>query len=427
MNSVFPLRRSTLLGTALALGALACSTGEVAAIDFRDTSGHWAEPYIDILSDMGILGGFPDGTFRPNERVTRAQFATIANQVFQRQAAAGSVPSSAAPFLDVPRSHWASANIAAANASGLVAGFPDGSFQPDLNVTRAQSLVVMVNGLQVPTVPVAETNGLLSQYRDGAVVPAWAASSLATAAQLNLPANYPDPALLAPNRSASRAEVAAFAYQTLVSQGAIAPLASFAPTGPTAVAQLPPRANSPQSRSNNPQFDLQVSSGLAAGTRFPSATLAAERLFLDPDETRPFSIFAFDSVRNDRSEIAIPYGARIDGRFESAPGGVRFVAETIAIDNQIYPFAAQSSILHDVKDPRQTGTVQVVQDAAIGAAVGAVLAGVAGDRAIATEEVLAGGVAGAAIGNITAPRVVVIDPEDPIELRLTQGFEGAFQ
>lgn len=110
----------------------------------------------------------------------------------------------------------------------------------------------------------------------------------------------------------------------------------------------------------------------------------------------------------------------MDGRFEPAVGGTRFVAETVVIDNQVYTLSAQSDVIADVKDPRHTSTGQVVQDAAIGAAAGAILGLVTGDRAIATEELLAAGVAGSAIGNVTAPRVAIIDPNQPLNLRLVQ-------
>ena len=96
------------------------------------------------------------------------------------------------------------------------------------------------------------------------------------------------------------------------------------------------------------------------------------------------------------------------------------MAESIIVNNQLFPLAAQSDIIHDVKDPRYTTTGKIIQDAAIGAAAGAILGLVTGDNAIATEEVLGAGVAGAVIGNVTAPQVVVLDPNQVIELRLTQ-------
>jgi hypothetical protein len=386
-----------LLGTLLSLAVLSGSPSIASAANFGDTNGHWAQQYIDALSNAGVIGGFPDGTFRPNQQVTRAQFAAIVNKALQL---GGS--SSTSPFWDVPNSHWAAGSVAAAANSGLVAGFPDGSFRPEQNVTRAQSLVVLVNGVQPPATNAANVPNILSRYRDSAAIPTWAAHHIARAAESNLVVNYPDPALLEPNRSATRAEVAAFTYQTLVRQGRLGPI-----------------ANQP---SNSPQFNVEISRGIAAGTRLPIANLSNDKLYVAPNETRAFSLAIFEGIRDDSGKILIPYGSRVDGRFEPAPGGTRFVAQSVIVGDRVYPLAAQTDILRDVKDPRQTETTQVVQDTAIGAAGAAIIAGVTGDRAIATEEVLAGGAAGAAIGNVTAPRVVVINPEQPLQLRLTQDF-----
>ena len=413
MNNKFGVRFG-LTAAAATLAAISTfdpvTIDPVAAAEFRDTNGHWAEDYIESLSDMGVLGGFPDGSFRPNAPVTRAQFATIANKVFQLDdRAIGS------PFRDVPNSHWAASNIAAANSSGLVAGFPDGRFQPEQNVTRGQSLVVMVNGLQAPTIPAANVGGWLQPYRDADTVPAWAAPGLATAAQLDLPINYPDPSWLEPNRPATRGEVAAFAYRTLSQMGSF----DFA--------AAPRDDTTASSRSSPQQLAVQLSSYALAGTPFAAINPGDRASYFSPKETHPFSLVTNDSIRTESGTVAIPYGSRIDGWLEPAPGGLRFVAERVTIDNDSYPLAARSAILNDVKDPRQTRTVNVVGDAAIGAAAGAVLAGVTGDRAIATEEVLAGAAAGAAIGNIVAPRVVQIGPEDSLELRLTQDFVWAGQ
>lgn len=68
------------------------------AAPFRDTFGHWAQAYIETLSAQGVLNGFPDGTFRPNEPVTRAQFATIVNTAFRLRNTSGTFIG----FRDVP-------------------------------------------------------------------------------------------------------------------------------------------------------------------------------------------------------------------------------------------------------------------------------------------------------------------------------------
>jgi hypothetical protein len=385
------------------------------AAPFRDTSGHWAQSYIQALSSQGVLNGFPDGTFRPNEPVTRAQFATIVNTAFRLSNTSGTYIG----FRDVPYTHWAANAISTAAASNLVAGFPDGTYRPEQPVTRTESLVVLTNavglrpaGSNTNTLPVASPSDLFSRYRDAAAIPHWAVAQIAAANQAGLIVNYPDPMLLEPNRAATRAEVAAFTYQAMVNRGSL-------------VAQNPSGFN-PYNPAPQPGFDLRLST-LAAGTLMPTTSTFNERLYIAPNETRPISLIVNNPIRNAQGEIIVPYGSRVDGRFEPAPGGTRFVAESVIVNNQLFPLAAQSDVIHDVKDPRYTTSGKIIQDAAIGAAAGAILGLVTGDNAIATEEVLGAGAAGAVIGNVTAPQVVVLDPNQVIELRLTQDLALARQ
>lgn len=384
------------LTTVISMSVLAAMADLAQAQRFYDTRGHWASAYIDALAGAGVINGFPDGTFRPNQPVTRAQFATIVNGGFQLSSSAGMTS-----FWDVPPSHWAARAISVTAANNLVAGFPDGSYRPEQPVTRTETLVVLVNGLGSGGLgfqQAGNTQDLLSRYRDAAAIPGWAAPSLALASQAGLIVNYPDPMLLEPNRAATRAEVAAFTYQAMAQRGRFG-----------SIGQTP----------TNPTFEVQVST-VAAGTLIPVVSTAPDRLLIAPNETRPVSMIVQNPIRNTRGDIVVPFGSRVDGRFEPAVGGTRFVADTVIIDNQVFSLVAQSDVIADIKDPRQTNTGQVTQDAAIGAAAGAILGLVTGDRAIATEEVLAAGVAGAAIGNATAPRVSVIDPNQAINIRLMQ-------
>ncbi len=385
------------LTTVVSMSGLAAVADLAQAQRFYDTRGHWASAYIDALAGAGVINGFPDGTFRPNQPVTRAQFATIVNGGFQLSSNAGMTS-----FWDVPPSHWAARAISTAAAHNLVAGFPDGSYRPEQPVTRTETWVVLVNGLGSGGLgfqQAGNTQDLFDRYRDAAAIPGWAAPSLALASQAGLMVNYPDPMLLEPNRAATRAEVAAFTYQAMAQRGNLGSIGQAAPSNPT--------------------FEVQVST-VAAGTLIPVVSTAPDRLLIAPNETRPVSMIVQNPIRNSRGDIVVPFGSRVDGRFEPAVGGSRFVADTVIIDNQVFSLVAQSDVIADVKDPRQINTGQVAQDAAIGAAAGAILGLVTGDRAIATEEVLAAGVAGATIGNATAPRVSIIDPNQAINIRLMQ-------
>lgn len=178
---------------------------------FKDVpAGYWAKGYIEALASQNIIAGFPDGTFKPNEPVTRAQFATIISKALspagKRQAIA---------FKDVPSNFWASAAIQSAYQGQYVSGYPDGTYKPQQQIPRVQALVSLANGLGLNT----DNQNALSFYTDATQIPKYATGSVAAATTRQLVINYPTLKQLNPNREATRAEVAALVYQALVSAG----------------------------------------------------------------------------------------------------------------------------------------------------------------------------------------------------------------
>jgi len=98
----------------------------------------WYSIAIANLGGWKIITGYPDGTFRPEEDISRAEFVTIAVRFT-------GISSSGRRFIhDVPANHWAFGYIAAAMDKGIVAAYSDGSFGPENKVTRAEA-VTMVN------------------------------------------------------------------------------------------------------------------------------------------------------------------------------------------------------------------------------------------------------------------------------------------
>jgi hypothetical protein len=176
-----------------------------------DTKGHWAESYVAQLVARNIIGGFPDGTFKPDANITRAQFAAIAMKALKISQA-----TEPANFNDVPAGHWANKAIASVSKAGLVTGFPDGTFKPEDKITRTQALVILAKAL--PASVIGEP-AILNSYQDGSSVPSWAAPSVARAAKSKIIVSFPDPSQIKPNLNATRADVAALTYQTLFNLG----------------------------------------------------------------------------------------------------------------------------------------------------------------------------------------------------------------
>ncbi|MBE9033718.1 DUF1565 domain-containing protein [aff. Roholtiella sp. LEGE 12411] len=187
-------------------------------VAFKDVPAtYWAKAYIEALASKNIIAGFPDGSFKPNEPVTRAQFATIITKALTPPAKRASIE-----FKDVKSNFWAYAAIKSAYQSQFVSGYPDGSFKPQQQIPRVQALVSLANGLGLT----ANNQNVLSFYTDAAQIPNYAIAPVAAATARQLVINYPTAKQLNPNREATRAEVAAFVYQALVSAGRAQPIPS---------------------------------------------------------------------------------------------------------------------------------------------------------------------------------------------------------
>jgi len=138
------LRMKKVLSLVLAFAMILGSFGFAFANEFPDVkdSEYYGEA-VNVLSSLGVIGGFPDGTFKPGNEVTRAQMATmIVNSLGMTVTG-----QSDTKFTDVPKSHWASGFIAYATSVGFVAGYPDGTFKPDKEVTYDQALTMIVAAL----------------------------------------------------------------------------------------------------------------------------------------------------------------------------------------------------------------------------------------------------------------------------------------
>jgi hypothetical protein len=183
----------------------------------NDIKGHWAEQFILGLVGQGYISGFPDGSFKPDAPLTRAQYAALIARTFDQN-----LIRPATNFIDVPPSFWAYNAIIKANRMGFISGFPDNSFRPDQNLTRVQAIVSLVNGLNF-------TGGVLDvlrYYRDRVPIPDYARDEVATATQRRMVVNYPLLTELNPMRDITRAEVSALIYQALVALSRLPALVS---------------------------------------------------------------------------------------------------------------------------------------------------------------------------------------------------------
>ena len=92
---------------------------------------------IASLSVIGLLRGYEDGSFRPDNPISRAECVVLLSRLIE-------VPAGSSTFSDVPETHWASSAISAGTSAGWLSGYPDGTFRPDQNITRLEA-VKMIN------------------------------------------------------------------------------------------------------------------------------------------------------------------------------------------------------------------------------------------------------------------------------------------
>ncbi|MDO4269478.1 MAG: S-layer homology domain-containing protein [Eubacteriales bacterium] len=134
--------------------AMSATRGEVAAMIARIMSeqadlnapytgiysdvnpGDWYAPYIAFLSEKNVIEGYKDGTFRPDQQITRAEFVTMVMRID------GVTESQQAAFSDIA-GHWAANYISAATAKGYLGGYPDGTFRPNHAINRAEAVTIL--------------------------------------------------------------------------------------------------------------------------------------------------------------------------------------------------------------------------------------------------------------------------------------------
>ncbi len=134
------LRKMSVVWSIMLIYLLFVGSGIGQASTFQDVNSQDQNAlFINYLSDRCLIGGFPDGTFRPYEGLTRAQAAALLTRIADLAPA-----ETTAGFTDVPAGHWAADNINAATSNGFLSGYPDGTFRPNAILTRAEGISLLL-------------------------------------------------------------------------------------------------------------------------------------------------------------------------------------------------------------------------------------------------------------------------------------------
>jgi heme-binding NEAT domain protein len=174
-------------------------------IQFSDTANHWAKPVIERAVKLGIVSGFSDGSFRPNNIVTRGEFAVMISKALGLE---GEGEEGALKDLDsIP--NWAKTHVARVITAGLIAGFEDSTFRSKGQLTRAQLAVIISRAAGLKLDPSATLS-----FVDGDDVPAWAQQEVSAAVGAGLITGK-DGNRFDPNAAATRAEALALIIRLL--------------------------------------------------------------------------------------------------------------------------------------------------------------------------------------------------------------------
>jgi hypothetical protein len=191
---------------------------ELMAIAFSDIQNHWAQAPIAELVQRSLVNGYPDGSFRPDATITRAELAVVLQRAFPNTPQTRS----AKTFTDVPATHWAAQAISTVYKMGFLSGYPDASFKPDRPLERVQAFVALVSGLRYGTP--ANSKVIVQKYFDDVGrIPNYAIEPLAAAIEYRLVVNYPNVKQFKPLQNATRGEIAAAISLALNISNAVPP------------------------------------------------------------------------------------------------------------------------------------------------------------------------------------------------------------
>jgi len=148
---------------------------------FSDIKGNWAEWQINDWVDRGLAGGYTDGTFRPNNQITRAEFVALTNRAFGKKDKTVRVD-----FKDVKDSDWFYAEVAMASAEGYCAGYTDGTFRPLNPITRHEVASIVTRLLELGA-GAADKN-----YADAESIAPWARDAVNAVSTAGIMSGYTD-------------------------------------------------------------------------------------------------------------------------------------------------------------------------------------------------------------------------------------------
>ncbi|WP_166242611.1 S-layer homology domain-containing protein [Paenibacillus turpanensis] len=189
-------------GLAAEAGAVNSTSGSVQQSSFQDTNGHWAEKAIQEFAAGKKVKGYSDGTFKPDQAMTRAELVTTINNVFGYDQAAEFA------FSDVQPTDWFYKEIGKASSIGYISGYEDGSFRANHLITRQETAVLMDKLLSLPA------SNTAAAYNDTANSPAWSTDAIGAVIDASIITGY-EGNVFRPEANVTRAEAVTILQRAL--------------------------------------------------------------------------------------------------------------------------------------------------------------------------------------------------------------------
>lgn len=229
------------LSTLMIVTALYSSAGTAfgaAAPQLTGITGHWAQNEVTDWVDKGLIQGYADGSFKPDNSLKRSEFMALINRAF------GFTETAPVAYKDLSTSNWAYTEVAKAVKAGYISGYSDGTIGTGKTISRQEAAVIINRLLKLDA---AQTGALFSDSKD---IAAWALDSVNAVAAAGVMKGYSEDNSFRPGRDITRAEAVVSLTRTKVIEEALAntpgnvggtPSATISPTAsPTATPTATP-------------------------------------------------------------------------------------------------------------------------------------------------------------------------------------------
>ncbi|MBR5236628.1 MAG: S-layer homology domain-containing protein [Clostridia bacterium] len=171
---------------------------------YTDTANHWAKDYIGALSERGIFKGYEDGSFKPDLGITREEIAVALTRAMYMEKAAEKAKAN--DFTDVDKiAAWAKGSVNLTVNAGVFKGYDDGSFKPQKTIIREEMVAVIIRMFSTNISTTKLT------YTDTHTIGDWAKGYVEKASTLSIVVGYPDGSFQ-PKNNITRAEAAKILY-----------------------------------------------------------------------------------------------------------------------------------------------------------------------------------------------------------------------